>query len=478
VTDNQAVAPLDADLSRWIDEERHRTGVPGAAVLLFGRDGALGGAALGHADLARGEAVTLRTLFRAASISKLFTTLLVLQEIAAGRLALDEPVNTHLTGRFVIRDRAGRPADDVTVRHLLSHSGGLPVSWRGTEFGNIVMRHLLAGGRIPRTLSGVVAGQRTVRPPGERVVYENGGIGLLGYLVAQTHGVAFGELARSRLFEPLGMHDSSFAEDVTGMQVATPYGGMRARTAGSKPAPVTRYVGAPSGSLVTNALELAAFGSMLLRGGEWGGVPLAPGALLDEAMRIQAKNHPDLDAGWGLGFAVSQLRGRRLAGHNGELPGVATRLALLPDEGLGVLVLANGGNIEFAEAVAGRVLESALGLEPEARPGPPVGIPPGGESGWAAFSERVAGRYRAVDASPPGFLTVSTNLLRRPVIIRLDSEILALDGGGGRVVLFPDGVVGRYRAAHAAGNGCRAVIEEREGRIHLWRLALHFERLK
>jgi CubicO group peptidase (beta-lactamase class C family) len=452
--------------------------VPGAAVLLFGRDGPLGHTVLGHADLARGEAVTLRTLFRAASISKLFTTLLVLQEIEAGRLALDEPVNRHLTGRFVMRDRAGKPADDVTVRHLLSHSGGLPVSWRGTEFGNIVMRHLLAGGRIPRTLADVVAGQRTVRPPGERVVYENGGIGLLGHLVAQMHGVSFGELARARLFEPLGMRASTFAEDVTRMHVATPYGGMTARTAGNKPAPVTRYVGAPSGSLVTNALELAAFGSMVLGGGELGGSRLAPAPLLDEAMSIQAKNHPDLDAGWGLGFAVSQLRGRRLAAHNGELPGVATRLALLPDDGLGVLVLANGGNIEFAEAVAGRVLESALGLEPDARPGSPVGIPPGGEAAWATFTNNVTGRYRAVDAAPPGFLTVSTNLLRHPMLLRLPGEILALDGAGGRVVLFPDGVVGRYRAAHAAGNGCRAVIEEREGRIHLWRLALHFERLQ
>jgi CubicO group peptidase (beta-lactamase class C family) len=447
-------------------------------VLLFGRDGAIGGATFGNADLARGEAVTLHTLFRAASISKLFTTLLVLQEIDAGRLALDEPVNTHVSGRFVLRDHAGRPADDVTVRHLLSHSGGLPVSWRGTEFGNIVMRHLLAGGRIPRTLADVVAGQRTVRPPGERVVYENGGIGLLGYLVAQTHGVAFGDLARSRLFEPMGMRASSFVEDVTGMKVATPYGGMQARTAGTKRAPVTRYVGAPSGSLVTNALELAAFGSMVLRGGEWGGRRLAPAALLDEATRIQAKNHPDLDAGWGLGFAVSQLRGRRLAAHNGELPGVATRLALVPDEGLGVVVLANGGNIEFAESVTGRVLESALGLEPEARPGAPLGIPPGGEAAWAAFSQKVTGRYRAVDAAPPGILTLSTNLLRHPMLVRLNSEILALDGAGGRVVLFPDGVVGRYRAAHAAGNGCRAVIEEREGRMHLWRLALHFERLQ
>ncbi len=478
MTDEQAVSPIDPGLSQWIDDERQRTGVPGAAVLLFGRDGPLGGAALGHADVARGEAVTTSTLFRAASISKLFTTLLVLQEIDEGRFALDEPVNRYATGRFVLRDRRGERADDVTVRHLLSHSAGLPVSWRGTEFGNIVMRHLLAGGRIPRTLADVVAGQRTVRPPGERVVYENGGMGLLGYIMAQRHGVSFGELARARLFEPLGMGASSFVEDVTGMRVATPYGGMTALTAGTKPAPVTRYVGAPSGSLVTSAIELASFGSMVLRGGEWGGRRLAPGPLLDEAMTIQAKNHSDLDAGWGLGFAVSQLRGRRLAAHNGELPGVATRLALLPDDGVGIVVLANGGNIEFAEAAAGRALEAALGLEAEARPGAPLGIPPGGESEWASFTERVIGRYRAVDAAPPGFLTVSTNLLRHPMISRLDGAIIAFDGAGGRVILSPDGVVGRYRAEHAAGNGCRAVIEEREGRIHLWRLALHFERLK
>lgn len=469
---------FDPALASWIDDARVRAGIPGAAVVCFGRDGVRGAAMLGQADIASNTPVTPSTLFRAASISKLFTTLLVLQDVAAGRLALDEPVNRHLSGRFILRDRMGNPANDVTVAHLLSHSGGLPVSWRGTEFGSLPMRLLLAGGRIPRTLDDAVAGQRTVRPPGERVVYANGGIALLGHIVARLEGAPFEDLARRRLFDPLGMPASAFVTDVRGRGVATPYGGMRAGTAGRRPAPITRYIAGPAGSLVTDAAELARFGSALLRDGEAAGHRLVPEALLDHAMHIHAKNHPDLDAGWGLGFAVSELRDRRLAAHNGELPGVAARLALLPEDGLGAIVLANGGNIEFAEAVASRVLEAALGLTPEARPGAPAGIPPGEGPAWAEFSLRVAGRYRAVDAAPPGFLTIATNFMRRPMLTRLESEILVLDGAGGRAVLRPDGVVGRYRVEHAAGNGCRAIIGERDGRVHLWRLAFHLERVR
>src|SRR3990172_2084421 len=97
--------------------------------------GPIGAGGAGYADVGRGERVTPETLFRAASISKLFTTTLVLQEVEGGRIGLDEPVTQYLDADSRVRDRHGAPADDVTIRHLLTHTSGLPVSWRGLNYG-------------------------------------------------------------------------------------------------------------------------------------------------------------------------------------------------------------------------------------------------------------------------------------------------------------------------------------------------------
>src|SRR5690349_8787151 len=87
---------LRKDLATFVENERRRSEVAGAAVAVFDRDAVREAGAFGYADFARGERVTVDTLFRAASISKTLTTMLVLREIEAGRLALDENVNRYL----------------------------------------------------------------------------------------------------------------------------------------------------------------------------------------------------------------------------------------------------------------------------------------------------------------------------------------------------------------------------------------------
>src|SRR5205807_8351593 len=200
---------LRKDLVTFVESERRRADVAGAAVAVFDRDGELEAGAFGYADLARGEPVTVDTIFRAASISKTFTTMLVLREIEAGRLALDESVNQYLDPASQIRDADGAPAD-VTIRHLLTHTSGLPVSWKGLEYGNIALKSLVLGTQRPRSLAEVVAGMHTVREPGGPIVYSNGGFALLGYVVARLHGRPFEELVQQSVLGPLKMGRSSF----------------------------------------------------------------------------------------------------------------------------------------------------------------------------------------------------------------------------------------------------------------------------
>jgi CubicO group peptidase (beta-lactamase class C family) len=473
------VSPLPAVLQADIETERRRADVVGVAVAGFDRDGVRFAGGLGYADRTRGERVTADTLFHAASITKLITTTLILQEVEAATISLDDPVNRYLEPPFRIRDARGSPVA-ATIRHLLTHTAGLPVSWRGFEIDHPLLVRLWNGRKIPRSLEEVVRGMRTIRPPGKLIIYSNGGFCLLGYLAARLNSRPFEELVRERVFEPLEMARSTLHVDAPRQGIATPYGGTVMGSAGRRPAPrCKKDWRTPASALVTTASELSRFGQMILRGGELGGRRVLADQSLRHAFQFHATNHPALDEGYGLGFLVAHYRGRLLVGHDGGLPGVATRIVLLPDDGVGVTVLTNGGDPAFVHRVAERSLEMLAQLEPEAFPGAPRGIPQESVPQWKSFTERVAGRYRLVNFTPPGIYSLALRMISRPRLSEVANGVLVLEGTGLEpAYLYPDGEVGRYRIAFPMANGRRAVIEERPSGTHVWLSILHFFRPK
>jgi CubicO group peptidase (beta-lactamase class C family) len=472
------VPGVSRELEAFIEEERRRADVTGAAVAAFDRDGLRFSQGFGYADLERGERVTPETLFRAASISKLFTTTLVLQEVERGRLALDAPVNQYLDPEYRIRETSGTPADDVTIRHLLTHTSGLPVSWRGLDYGPLWWKLIANNGLPPESLEDVVKGMRAIRGPGKRIVYANGGFSLLGHLAAQLNATPFRDLVRERVLRPLGMLTSDFPLDPYGPGIATPYGPtLGIGGAGRHPVRSIKNRTGPAGALLTSALELSRFGRMVLRGGELDGEKLLSEMTLDEATRMQAVNQPALDDGWGLGFAVSAYRGRRMAWHTGGLAGVATRIDTFPDDGVGVVVLTNGGDAWFVGRIADRLRQMVLGLEPEVVPGSPAGMTAGSEAEWQAFGVRASGRYKLLDVVPPGLMKRIMPLVARPRVSHVSDGILAVEGIGREpAFLYPDGELGQYRLASPIMYGIRAVIEEKANGTHLWASIMHLYR--
>jgi CubicO group peptidase (beta-lactamase class C family) len=325
----------------------------------------------------------------------------------------------------------------------------------------------------------VVGGMRTIRAPGERLVYANGGFALLGYLAARLSKSPFGDVVRDRVFAPLGMQASAFPVSETGPRVSVPYGKALGGGGGRKPAPVGTNLTGPAGALVTSARDLARFGRMVLRGGELDGTRIVSEPLLAEATRRHATNHPGLSDGWGLGFQVSDYRARRMVGHSGDLPGVSTTIMVLPDDGIGVVVLTNGGDAAFTQRLRERVLEQMLGLEPEAMPGSPAGVLPPCAAEWHAFTRRVVGRYRFLDLVPPGPLAFTVARFLRPRVEHVSDDVLAVGGLGADVaMLYPDGEPGHYRLAHPVANGSRAVIEERNDGAHFWGFIMHARKPK
>jgi hypothetical protein len=152
----------------------------------------------------------------------------------------------------------------------------------------------------------------------------------------------------------------------------------------------------PAASLLTTAEDLTRFADMVIANGETlQGRLLAPGTVT-EMRRLQARQDPALETGYGLGFRVGRYRGRAMIWHDGGDPGVSTRLVILPTERIAVAVLMNASAAGAPRSVATRVLDALLGdvapfevARARREPAPPA---------W----RRLSGTYRAVDSVPPG----------------------------------------------------------------------------
>jgi CubicO group peptidase (beta-lactamase class C family) len=321
------------------EEVLARAGVPGAAVgVLSGGESRL----VAHGVLEAGGAapVTPENTFRIASVTKPFTATLALYLSLSGVIALDEEVPG--------------PVPELTVHHLLSHTGGFE-----GEHGDLA-RYGEGDDALPR-LAADLLGQRQLTAPDELWSYCNAGYWLLGQFMADRLGATFEELMHDWVLRPLGLASTGFgAPAATGHAAGRPLPDdyPRARRA--------------SGGLVSNVGDLLAFARFHAETPE------------TSYLRAPVVDTPDGD--YGFGFTLERVGELELWGHHGSLDGWTSLLALDPESGFAYAALANAGG-------AGRALDELLGVAVEQELGvrrePPETVE-AGEDELAAL----AGGYR------------------------------------------------------------------------------------
>ena len=162
--------------------------------------------AQGFGRLAKGrpELVDTNTLFQAASISKPASALAALRMVEQGLLSLDEPVNNKLTTLLI----PGKNGASVTLRHILSHTGGIPDGVAFYDVGSPIPTLLqILKGQPPSRTGRIVASDPLGVP-----AYSNAGYTFLQALMIDVSGKAFPDLLRELVFEPLEMHSSTFEQ--------------------------------------------------------------------------------------------------------------------------------------------------------------------------------------------------------------------------------------------------------------------------
>jgi len=305
---------------------RHQSWVPGIVVSVVQGDRLVLAKGYGVGDIATGRAVDpARTLFRVASITKLFTTVAALRQAEQGRLDLNADVNRYLKWIKV-------PAihgDTVTPLLLMRHRGGFDTA----IFHLAVPRDELTHQTRSQMQREVVR----VRPVDAPPVYDNLGFGILGQVVADVDGMSYRDALSREVLRPLGMDRSvvglppSSLPEAAGCHMRGPdWKAVRCEQG------LLRTIGQGGGDLSSTGVDMARFMSGLLRSG-----PILSGQNLARMMDFSAQRTHPMVPGLGLAMMEYEVAGRPAATHRGEIEGFVSRLVLFPDSDVGIFVSLN-----------------------------------------------------------------------------------------------------------------------------------------
>ena len=341
----------------WLDAKMDYEKIPGMSVGLVHDQDLVWAKGYGHAHPDEGVAATPSTMYSICSISKLVTSIGVMQQRDEGKLRLDDPVSELLPWYDI--EQAYPDGREVRVEGILTHSSGLPREsahpyWTGPDFPFPTRDAIIEG----------LADQETLYPSERYFQYSNLGMALAGQLVEEMSGMEYDDYVRSRILDPLAMSDTytDIPEEHRGDRFATGY--TRVRRDGERaPATFFRTHGiAPAAGFSSTVEDLARFASWQFRLLENGGTELLDVNTLREMHRVHWVD-PDFDTMWGLGFSVSQRDGQRTVGHGGSCPGFRSTLQLIPAKKLAgiVMISAQGTNPNDVYSKLIEIVGSALG---------------------------------------------------------------------------------------------------------------------
>lgn len=327
---DRAYETIDA----YLAGQMRRLKIPGLALAIIEGDRIVYQRGYGRARPG-GEAPTPQTPFVLGSTTKSFTALAVMQLVEAGQVVLDAPVQRYLPWFRVADPQASA---QITVRHLLNQTSGLPMLPGLALLADLDDRPDAAE-RQARRLASI----ELKHPVGSMFEYSNLNYNLLGLIVEAASGESYPDYIQHRIFEPLDMRHSYtslalarqdglavghrywFAQPVAVFDLPTPRGSL------------------PSGQLISSTEDMAHYLIAQLNGGRYGDAQLLSRAGIDELHRgvADVQVMGQVVDSYGMGWFCSAIGGTKVVYHGGNVPDFSSYMALLPDQKKGVVLLIN-----------------------------------------------------------------------------------------------------------------------------------------
>jgi len=258
------------------------------------------------------------TKFRIGSITKGFTATAVLQLAEARRLSIDDPVSKYYS-------EAPPAWNSITIRHLLTHTSGIP-SYTGIP-------HFFDGeirlDRTPEQIIKLTQDAPLEFEPGSKFSYDNTGYIILGYIIEKVSGERYADYVQHHIFDPLGMKSSGYdvSETITPNRAA---GYSRDKTTFTNAPYLSMTEPFSAGSLYSTVDDLLIWDQAL-----YAAKPLSPSSM--QAM------FTDYGHGYGFGWFIDNQFGHQHIFHDGGINGFVSRFDRYPMDKLSVVVLSNDG---------------------------------------------------------------------------------------------------------------------------------------
>jgi CubicO group peptidase (beta-lactamase class C family) len=309
------VADETAAVGRLLDSYRAK-GLSDGVVLVAWNGVAVFRKAFGQANREWGISNAPDVEFWIGSITKQFTALAILQLAEEGKLSLDDPITKFLDG-------APPSWRGITIRHLLTHTSGIPNHTSLPEWGAQTWVE-----RSPEDLISFIRDRPLDFTPGTKFQYDNTGYVILGFIVQKVSGQSLSGYLSAHVFTPLGMKHTGFVGDQVLPRRASGYDHEGTRWLADLWVSAIKDSGA--GGIYSTADDLLLWDQALNNPGRLGLRDLKP-------------MFTDYGHGFGFGYVIASENGRPRWWHNGQVAGFSSIISRYPQDGLTVIVLSNDG---------------------------------------------------------------------------------------------------------------------------------------
>jgi CubicO group peptidase (beta-lactamase class C family) len=346
-----------ADFDEYVNKAIKEWGVPGVAIAIVKDDRVVFAKGFGVRELNKPAPVDEQTLFAIGSSSKAFTAASIAILVDEGKLKWDDPAIKHLPGFQLFDPYSTR---ELTVSDLLSHRSGLArgdLLWYGSEYDrNEILRRV-----------------RHLKPSWSlrsRFGYQNIMFLAAGQIIPSITNKTWDDFMRERLFTPLGMKSTStsikaFAGSTN---VATPHSRINDKIQVVSWRNIDNI--APAGSINSNVQDMAQWVRLNLGAGVYQNQRLISANAIKEMQTPQAivrlegpraSLYPEAHfLSYGLGWFLSDYRGRKLVEHGGAIDGMRAEVAMIPEEKLGLVILTNLNGTALPQALMYKIFDFYL----------------------------------------------------------------------------------------------------------------------
>ena len=323
----------EINLRDFVSEAAKRSGTPGVAVGILHK-GKTAVVSFGVTSVEDPLPVTDETLFQIGSITKTFTATAIMRLVEMRKLDLDAAVQTYLPD-FTVKDR--KAASEVTIRHLLTHTGG----WEGDFYNDTG-----SGDDALEKYMVKMAELEQLAPVGEVYSYCNPGYSLMGLVIERVTGKTYQTAIRELVLDPIGMDDSCFEPgDVVKQRFTVGHHLSKGEANVIQHWQVPQFSW-PAGGITCHIKDLLKFARFHLRDS---GINTKGGLLSKESILEMKSPQVTIwrDEKAGLSWQINNLQGDCVIWHSGGTFGHLSFFALIPDQDFVIAVLTNarGGSV-------------------------------------------------------------------------------------------------------------------------------------